>query len=102
MLKYLTKILLTYLLFLAFNTCVHDYSANFLQTEEIVHTVGHQTDDQSGMCTPMCNCLCCNTIVTIPNTYTLQTLNNSSDFQSSFTKDLIPFIQNPTSPPPKA
>lgn len=87
---------------MAFNTCAHDYSVNLRHTEEIVHIVGHQNDGQSDMCTPMCNCLCCNTIVTIPNTCTLQNLNNSSDYHSFFTKDLIPFIQNPTSPPPKA
>lgn len=102
MLKYLTKILLIYLMFLAFNACSHDFSVNYNPTESLVQIEGQHNDYHSDICSPMCNCMCCNTLVPVLHSYTLQISYNSSDFRPSLTNDLTPFIQNPASPPPKA
>jgi len=54
----------SYLLFLAILPCVDNCTTEFCQTEGIVH-IENAHSDHDDICSPLCNCLCCNTIVSI-------------------------------------
>lgn len=98
----MTKILLTYLLFLAFNTCAHGCSVDYFQIEDNVQLIEQHTEEPSGSCSSFCNCLCCYTIISDSNISTEQILYNLFGFQHTLSEDLTPYSLKPTAPPPKA
>lgn len=102
MFKFLSKILLIYIAFLALNPCVDNCSTGYCQSEGIVHIEENHTQDKHNECSPLCNCLCCNTIVFTASSFTLITSIDLTDFQFTYSEDLTPFILKPTSPPPKS
>lgn len=100
--KFLTAFLLIYVLFLALKPCNDIHAVDFCQTEGIVHVEEQHTDDHHDLCSPLCNCLCCNTIVSI-STIQLSVINNTSiDFELIDHSNIFPLSYKPTSPPPKA
>lgn len=100
--KLLIKILLIYITVLTVLPCFDNCFIIFCSTESCIHIEKHHTNKHDDMCSPLCNCLCCITKVSISNSYTLETLFSTIDFEYSHTLDLNPYALKPTSPPPKA
>ncbi|GEM_PF-2438964 len=75
-------------------------SASSKQLEEQDNDV--QDNDVHNECSPLCNCLCCTSIVSISDNYSLQFSFKTTNIEISPSKNLIPFSLKPTSPPPKA
>lgn len=72
-----------------------------LSQHEVTIQVEQEHSDHN-VCPPLCNCLCCNTTVSVTNNYSLNTSFNSLNCVSSATLDLTSFSLIPSSPPPKA
>ncbi|MBL8016706.1 MAG: hypothetical protein JNK43_05495 [Ignavibacteria bacterium] len=100
--KYFASSFLVYLLFLAVLPCLDDCSVEFCQTEGVVHMENRHTDDHEDMCSPLCNCLCCNTLVSISAHQNLTLENRSVQIGLSGHANIISLSYKPTSPPPKA
>jgi hypothetical protein len=88
-------------LFLAFKPCVDDHTVEFCQTEGIVHVEKQHTEDHNDLCSPLCNCLCCNTLVSISNHHIEDHFASSIQTGVSHS-EILPVSYKPTSPPPKA
>lgn len=100
--KFLTAFLLIYVLFLALKPCNDIHAVDFCQTEGIVHVEEQHTDDHHDLCSPLCNCLCCNTFVSI-STNQLSIFNiTTTDLELIDHTNICPLSYKPTSPPPKA
>lgn len=100
--KYLKTVFLIYVLFLALTPCNDIHAVEYCQTEGIVHLEDKHTDDHHDLCSPLCNCLCCNTIVSISSNNILVMKNASADMETFEHPDIYPLSYKPTSPPPKA
>ena len=101
------KILLEYLLglfllFMFFKPCT---DVTILKSESSLNSVQYQTEhaiNDSDSCSPLCNCLCCNTLITETNSFTLNFNNNYSTTSHYGIFGLISNPGNPNSPPPRA
>ena len=100
--KFLTAFLLIYVLFLALKPCIDDCSINYCQTEGIEHIEDKHNDDHKDLCSPLCNCLCCNTLVSISTNHISVINNTSLDLEVIDHPNIFPLSYKPTSPPPKA
>ncbi|NOS83549.1 MAG: hypothetical protein HOP31_00280 [Ignavibacteria bacterium] len=100
--KFLTAFLLIYVLFLALKPCNDVHTVDFCQTEGIVHVEEQHTDDHHDLCSPLCNCLCCNTLVSISTNHISVINNTSIDLEVIEHSNIYPLSYKPTSPPPKA
>jgi len=100
--KYFTSGLLVYLLFLAVLPCLDDCSVEYCQTEGIVHMENNHTEDHRDLCSPLCNCLCCNTLVSISAHECLPIESRPIDMGFSGHANILSLSYKPTSPPPKA
>lgn len=102
MLKITVKILLVYLLFLAFEPCIDDCSTDFCHSEAVEHLEQKHTDDGHSDCSPLCNCVCCNITVTPCNYSTIEVYLNSLNAPHLLNLNL-PFPSKSTfSPPPRS
>lgn len=90
------------MLFLAFKPCVDECSVNYCQTEGIEHIEEKHTEDHYDSCSPLCNCLCCNTLVSISKKLILIDNNTSFNIASLNYSDILQVTLKPNSPPPKA
>jgi hypothetical protein len=97
--KYFTLVLLIYVLFLALAPCNDIHTVEFCQTEGIVHVEEQHTND---LCSPLCNCLCCNTIVSVSSVHIFVMSNTSTKMEVIDHPNIFPLSYKPTSPPPKA
>ena len=102
MTRLITGILAIYITLLAVMSCVDNCSLEFCQTEGIEHLEQRHNKEHKDSCSPLCNCLCCNTVVSVAKSYSMQISIHSADVQPAISSDLSPFILKPTSPPPKA
>ncbi len=99
--KYFSLALLLYLLFLAILPCVDNCTTEFCKTEGVIH-IENAHSYQSDLCSPLCNCLCCNTLVSISSEQTSVINNTSIDHEVTEHSKILPLSYKPTSPPPKA
>lgn len=99
--KFFTSFLLIYVLFLALKPCNDIHTVDFCQTEGIVHVEEKHTDDHHDLCSPLCNCLCCNTLVSISTDQTSVVNHTSIDHDVTEHSNILPLSYKPTSPPPK-
>ena len=97
----ISKFLIVYVLFLALKPCADDHTIDYCQTEGIVHIENQHSEDHEDSCTPFCNCLCCNTLVSISKTHTLNYIHSAYHPGNAHTQ-IFPVSYKPTSPPPKA
>ncbi|HWA06020.1 MAG TPA: hypothetical protein VG961_05695 [Ignavibacteria bacterium] len=100
--KYFTAALIIYVLFLALKPCNDVHTLEFCQTEGIVHVEEQHTDVHHDLCSPLCNCLCCNTLVSISANHFSVLHNSSIDLELIDHPNIYPLSYKPTSPPPKA
>ena len=100
--KYFTAALLIYVLFLALKPCNDVHTIEFCQTEGVVHIEDKHTDDYHDLCSPLCNCLCCNTIVSVSSDHIFLMSNTSTKIEAIDHPNIYPLSYKPTSPPPKA
>ncbi len=99
--KYFTTGLLAYLLFLAVLPCVDDCTVEYCQAEGIVHMEKQHSDDHNDLCSPLCNCLCCNTLVSLSVQLNLNIIKPSKYIEFTIHSNILPLSYKPTSPPPK-
>lgn len=99
--KFFTAFLIFYVLFLAFKPCNDKHTVDFCQTEGIVHVEEKHTDDHHDLCSPLCNCLCCNTLVSISTNQHSVIYNSTIDLAFTDHPEILPLSDKPTSPPPK-
>ena len=100
--KYFSAFLLIYVLFLALKPCNDVLTTEFCQTEGVVHIEDTHTDDYHDLCSPLCNCLCCNIAIS-NSTNHLSVINTTSiDLEVIDHSNIFPLSYKPTSPPPKA
>lgn len=96
------KIFSVYILVLVFIPCSDSCLDRICNNSDNIHLEQSAEDFQNDVCTPMCTCICCNTIVTVSENFTFENFTHNSNFSiqdiSKFTNS---FLEN-TSPPPKS
>lgn len=87
---------------MALKPCNDVLTTEFCQTEGVVHIEDTHTDDYHDLCSPLCNCLCCNIAISISTNH-LSVINTTSiDLEVIDHSNIFPLSYKPTSPPPKA
>lgn len=77
------------------NCCsISERSESYIQIDE-------QHSERHNECSPLCNCLCCNTIVPFADKYSIQISLQSRNLEYSISNQITPFTLQPSSPPPK-
>lgn len=92
-----------YITLLALIPCGDKCINKLCQTESGIHIETGQTEeDHTDNCSPFCNCMCCNEIVSFTKEITLNNTNNKTAFSSSFISEIPPIKIKPSLPPPRS
>ncbi|MDQ3019193.1 MAG: hypothetical protein M3R36_01270 [Bacteroidota bacterium] len=102
MINYISKVFSIYFLLLAFIPCSDVCSSNTCLQGDGIHIEASSEIEHTDICTPLCVCLCCNTVVSVSEKFIFQNfkvhikLNSSEDLHFSHN------FLDPGSPPPKS
>lgn len=99
--KSFISLLLLYISFLAFKPCVDECSVNFDAKDGIVHLDEKHIENHYNDCSPLCNCLCCNTIVTASSNYNFSVFFAENSIKHCYNYMLPHYSVSPVSPPPR-
>lgn len=100
--NYFSKIFAVYILILALIPCTDFISHGLCEDTDNIHIENSTESEHEDLCTPMCTCNCCNSIVTLTEQFSLKNyiphseilLTEVSQYDDSFSMN--------TSPPPKS
>ncbi|HMQ69089.1 MAG TPA: hypothetical protein PKA90_08780 [Ignavibacteria bacterium] len=96
------KIFSVYIFVLVFIPCSDVCYEGICGNTDRIHIEQFAKDHHDDACTPMCTCICCNTIFTVSENFTFENLTNNTTFTiPHISKFSNSFLEN-ASPPPKS
>ena len=100
--NYFLKIFSVYILILALIPCSDVCSSDVCLLDKEIHIEASVEVDHDDACTPLCVCLCCNSVITVSDKFVFEYFSVNTKLAHSeylhFTYNLL----ETTSPPPKA
>lgn len=87
---------------MAISPCMDNCYTNTCSSAAQVQLEEKHTNDYHYECSPLCNCLCCNTVVTPSYSYSFEPFLVTYEVILSPTVNITLFSSIPASPPPKS
>lgn len=100
--KYFSKIFAVYVLILALTPCSDNCSSGICFTDNEVHVESTGEDNHSDICTPLCVCLCCNNVLSVPDNFDIQHFQIHSELDQPENINFSFHFSDSSSPPPKS
>ncbi|HWA06962.1 MAG TPA: hypothetical protein VG961_10480, partial [Ignavibacteria bacterium] len=76
---------------------------NVCQTEGITHAEDtHTAEGHGDNCSPLCNCMCCNEIVSVSKDASINRTNQITSFSGSYIPEIPPVKIKPGLRPPRS